>query len=75
MKKFWRTVREEVVSWPLWAFGLGFAVGSFIAESPKIPMWSWTNVLVSAIGTAIYIGVFYIVKSFCRWSLKREDKR
>lgn len=75
MKTFWRILREEVVRWPIWCLGLGFFIGSFFASSPKIPTWSCMNVLVTGALTAIYIGIFYIVKSLCRWSLKREDKR
>lgn len=75
MKKFWRTVREEVVSWPLWAIWLGFAVGSFFCSSPTIPMWSWINVWVSVLGATIYIGIFYIIKVICRRSLAKEGIR
>lgn len=75
MKKFWRVVREEVVSWPLWILWLGFFIGAFFAPSTDVPTWSCMNVLVTGTLAAIYIGIFYIFKSFCRWSLKREDKR
>ena len=75
MKKFWRSVREEVISWPIWCLWLGFFVGSFFCSSPTIPMWSWLNALASVVGSTLYIGVFYIIKYFCRRSLKKEDER
>ena len=75
MKKFWRIIREGVVSLPIWCLWLGFFVGAFVTPVQSVPTWSWMNVVVSVLVATFNISIVYIIKVICRRSLAKEDNR